>query len=51
MGRIGSITGPVLGGLLLARGTAVEQVFWAAAIPALIATMAAAGIATKATKT
>jgi MFS transporter, AAHS family, 4-hydroxybenzoate transporter len=45
IGRIGSISGPVLGGLLLARGTAVEQVFWAAAIPALIATMAAAAIA------
>ena len=45
IGRIGSITGPVLGGLLLAQGTAVHQVFWAAAIPALIATMAAGGIA------
>jgi AAHS family 4-hydroxybenzoate transporter-like MFS transporter len=51
IGRIGSISGPVLGGWLLARGTAVEQVFWAAAIPALIATLAAAGIATRATKT
>ena len=45
VGRIGSIAGPVLGGLLLARGTAVGQVFWAAAIPALIATLAAVGIA------
>jgi MFS transporter, AAHS family, 4-hydroxybenzoate transporter len=45
IGRIGSISGPVLGGVLLARGTAVEQVFWAAAIPALIATLAAAGVA------
>ena len=45
IGRIGSIVGPVLGGLLLARGTPVGQVFWAAAIPALIATLAAAGIA------
>ena len=44
-GRIGSIVGPVLGGLLLARGTPVGRVFWAAAIPALIATLAAAGIA------
>jgi AAHS family 4-hydroxybenzoate transporter-like MFS transporter len=45
IGRIGSIVGPVLGGLLLARGTPIGQVFWAAAVPALIATMAAAGIA------
>jgi len=45
IGRIGSIIGPVLGGLLLARGTPVGRVFWAAAIPALIATLAAAGIA------
>jgi MFS transporter, AAHS family, 4-hydroxybenzoate transporter len=45
VGRIGSIVGPVLGGLLLARGTAVSQVFWAAAIPAIIATLAAVGIA------
>ena len=45
IGRIGSIAGPVLGGLLLARGTAIAQVFWAAAIPAVIAASAAAGIA------
>lgn len=45
IGRIGSIAGPVLGGLLLARGTPIAQVFWAASIPALIAGAAAAGIA------
>ncbi len=45
IGRIGSIVGPILGGLLLARGTPIGQVFWAAAIPALIATLAATGIA------
>jgi MFS transporter, AAHS family, 4-hydroxybenzoate transporter len=45
IGRIGSIVGPILGGLLLARGTPIGQVFWAAAVPALIATTAAAGIA------
>ena len=45
IGRIGSITGPVLGGWLLASGTPVGQVFWAAAVPALIATLAAAGLA------
>ena len=45
IGRIGSIVGPVLGGLLLARGMPIGRVFWAAAIPALIATLASAGIA------
>ena len=45
IGRIGSIVGPVLGGVLLARGTPIGQVFWAAAIPALIATLSAAGLA------
>jgi AAHS family 4-hydroxybenzoate transporter-like MFS transporter len=45
IGRIGSIVGPVLGGLLLARGVPIGQVFWVAAIPALIATLAASGVA------
>jgi len=45
IGRIGSIAGPVLGGLLLERGTGIEQVFWVAAIPAGIAAVAAAGVA------
>jgi AAHS family 4-hydroxybenzoate transporter-like MFS transporter len=45
IGRIGSIVGPVLGGLLLARGVPIGRVFWVAAIPALIATLAAAGVA------
>lgn len=45
VGRVGSIAGPVLGGLLLARGTGIEQVFWVAAIPAGIAAAAAAIIA------
>jgi AAHS family 4-hydroxybenzoate transporter-like MFS transporter len=48
IGRIGSIVGPVLGGVLLARGTPIGQVFWAAAVPAVIATLAAAGIASRA---
>lgn len=47
IGRIGSIVGPILGGLLLAQGTPIERVFWAAAVPAVIATLAAAGIAAK----
>jgi len=45
IGRIGSIVGPVLGGLLLSQGTQPLQVFWAAIIPAVIAAGAAAGIA------
>ena len=44
IGRIGSIVGPILGGQLLVQGTAIRQVFWAAAVPALIATAAAAGV-------
>ncbi|HYR89229.1 MAG TPA: MFS transporter [Terriglobia bacterium] len=41
IGRIGSIIGPSLGGALLSTGGQTRQVFWAAAIPALIATVAA----------
>ncbi len=44
IGRIGSIVGPILGGQLLVRGTAIRQVFWAAAVPALIAAAAAASL-------
>lgn len=42
IGRIGSIVGPILGGQLLVRGVEIRQVFWAAAVPALIASAAAA---------
>jgi AAHS family 4-hydroxybenzoate transporter-like MFS transporter len=45
IGRIGSIVGPILGGQLLAPGIAMRQVFWAAAVPALVAAVSAAGIA------
>ena len=45
IGRIGSIVGPVVGGQLLAQGTGMRQVFWAATIPAVIAAIAAAGVA------
>src|ERR1044071_3274233 len=41
MGRIGSIVGPILGGLLLTITPETRRVFWAAAIPPLIATAAA----------
>ena len=44
IGRIGSIVGPVVGGLLLTQNTPMREVFWAAVIPALIAATAAAGI-------
>jgi AAHS family 4-hydroxybenzoate transporter-like MFS transporter len=47
IGRIGSIVGPVVGGLLLAQSTPMRDVFWAALIPALIAASAAAGIAVR----
>jgi AAHS family 4-hydroxybenzoate transporter-like MFS transporter len=47
IGRIGSIVGPMVGGLLLAQNTPMRDVFWAAVIPAAIATAAAAGIASR----
>jgi len=45
IGRVGSIVGPTLGGYLLAQGGRVSRVFWAAAVPALIAAVAAALLA------
>jgi AAHS family 4-hydroxybenzoate transporter-like MFS transporter len=45
IGRIGSIVGPLVGGLLLSQNTPTRDVFWAAVIPAVAATLAAAGIA------
>jgi AAHS family 4-hydroxybenzoate transporter-like MFS transporter len=45
IGRIGSIVGPVVGGVLLSQGTSMRDVFWAAVIPAAMATLAAGGIA------
>src|SRR5262245_61993033 len=44
IGRIGSILGPILGGFLLSYGGTATHVFWAAAIPALIATFAAMAV-------
>jgi len=41
IGRIGSIIGPTLGGILLSGATQARQVFWLAALPVLIATAAA----------
>ena len=45
IGRIGGITGPILGGILLGMGGGARRVFWVAAIPALIATTAAFAVA------
>lgn len=41
IGRIGGIIGPIVGGILLAMGGGARRVFWVAAIPALIGTIAA----------
>ena len=41
IGRIGSIVGPVVGGLLLSSQLGIRGVFWAAAVPPLIAATAA----------
>jgi MFS transporter, AAHS family, 4-hydroxybenzoate transporter len=49
IGRVGSIIGPILGGVLLARVTDVRRVFWAAAVPPLVA-MAAAMVAASITR-
>jgi AAHS family 4-hydroxybenzoate transporter-like MFS transporter len=47
IGRVGSILGPYLGGHLLSYGGTTRHVFWAAAIPALIATFAALAVSLK----
>ena len=41
IGRIGSIVGPLVGGMMLARQVGPETLFSAAAVPALIACIAA----------
>jgi AAHS family 4-hydroxybenzoate transporter-like MFS transporter len=40
IGRVGSIVGPLVGGLLLSSALEVKRVFWVAAVPAVIAAMA-----------
>jgi len=42
IGRIGSIVGPVAGGILLSSHLPMKRVFWAAAVPPLMALIAAA---------
>jgi AAHS family 4-hydroxybenzoate transporter-like MFS transporter len=44
IGRIGSIVGPVLGGILLSSPLEIKRVFWVAAIPPVIAAVAALGV-------
>jgi AAHS family 4-hydroxybenzoate transporter-like MFS transporter len=51
IGRVGSILGPILGGVLLSFGGGARRVFWAAAAPALIATCAALAVSVTTTKT
>ncbi len=41
IGRIGSIIGPTLGGILLTGGVETRTIFWMAAVPVLIAMVAA----------
>jgi AAHS family 4-hydroxybenzoate transporter-like MFS transporter len=38
VGRTGAIIGPYLGGVLLAQQWTPQQLFWAAAVPALVST-------------
>jgi AAHS family 4-hydroxybenzoate transporter-like MFS transporter len=45
IGRIGSIVGPLIGGIMLARRVGAETLFMAAAVPALIASLAAFALA------
>ena len=45
IGRIGSILGPILGGVLLSLGGNPRNVIWAASIPALLACIAAYAVA------
>ena len=45
IGRIGSIVGPIVGGIILARVGGAHEVFWIAAVPAVIAAVVAAALA------
>ena len=38
VGRTGAIVGPYIGGVLLAQQWTSQQLFWAAAVPALVST-------------
>jgi MFS transporter, AAHS family, 4-hydroxybenzoate transporter len=45
IGRVGSIVGPLIGGVLFARHVGVDSLFLAAAVPALCASIAALALA------
>jgi AAHS family 4-hydroxybenzoate transporter-like MFS transporter len=45
IGRVGGIIGPIVAGVLLTFGGGARRVFWVAAIPALIGTIAAFAVA------
>jgi AAHS family 4-hydroxybenzoate transporter-like MFS transporter len=45
VGRIGSIMGPILGGMLLSYNLGMRRVFWITAVPPTFAAMAAASLA------
>lgn len=51
IGRVGSIVGPLIGGIMLARGVATQSLFMAAAVPALVASLAALVLARMAPST
>ena len=51
IGRIGGIIGPIIGGILLSMGGGARRVFWVAAIPALIGTIAAVAVSALRNKT
>lgn len=47
IGRIGSIVGPLVGGLLLSSELDVKRVFWVAAIPPVIAAVASLAVTSR----
>jgi AAHS family 4-hydroxybenzoate transporter-like MFS transporter len=44
VGRVGAIVGPYIGGVLLAQQWTPQQLFWAAALPALVSTLTIAAL-------
>jgi MFS transporter, AAHS family, 4-hydroxybenzoate transporter len=44
IGRLGSVAGPVIGGMLLAKGWSIQAVFLAAGLPAILAAISVLGL-------
>lgn len=44
IGRLGSVVGPVIGGMLLAKGWSIQAVFLAAGLPAILAAISVLGL-------